>query len=63
MVNFPVLKINGEKIYFSGPYLSPSTPSPRPQTGWSGRGEFEEGMDGGGTECGAQTQWYQGCSP
>ena len=47
MVNLPVLKINGEKIYFSGPYLSPSTPSPRPQTGWSGRGEFEDGINAG----------------
>lgn len=52
MVNLPVLKINREKIYYSGPYLSPSTPSPRPQTGCSGRGEFEDSIVGGGQNVG-----------
>lgn len=47
MVNLPVLKINREELYFSGLYLSPSSPSPRAQTGWSERGEFEDGIGGG----------------
>jgi len=47
MVNLPVLKINREELYFSGPYLSPYSPSPRPQTGWSGRREFEDSIGGG----------------
>lgn len=47
MVNLPVLKINREELYFSGLYLSPFSPSPRTQTGWSERGEFEDGIGGG----------------
>lgn len=45
MINLSASKINREEIYFSGMwlYLSLLSPSPRPHTGWSGGGGFENG--------------------